>query len=108
MLSSKSSRFASASEVQIASSTLKSKVKNTDATTQNAINQFSAWCDEKKKDVDLSTISDSDWNQIIPQFIIEARKKNGEEYPANTLNTYLVGIQRYLHEVNPLFSGCDF
>ena len=43
----------------------------------------------------------------LARFIMEARRKDGQEYPPNTLYQIVVGIQRYMRE-NVAASWCIF
>jgi integrase len=96
-------RFASVSSEEISQSTVKGRVLNSDVAAQTGLNAFSAWVVEKGFKDDLSTSSFERFEELIPQFLLEARKKDGSEYPAHSLKSYLVNFQRWLRENNAAF-----
>ena len=108
-------RFASVSEADVDASIVPARVENTDAATRTAVNAFQSWMTEKLFLDDLSTISNERLNELVPRFILEARKANGDPYPATSLKNYVSGLQRHLRILNPSFghsgsllSGSEF
>ena len=76
-------RFSNATVEQIEASTIAECIANTDIASRTAKNLLQSWLDEKKMDDDLTAINIERLNEILPQFILEARKGNGDSYPAH-------------------------
>ena len=98
-------RFASASSEELEQSIVKERVANSDIAAKTAFNAVSAWMGEKEIKDDLQTVSISleRLEVLLPQFLLEARKKDGSEYPAHSLKLYLNNLQRWLRDNNSTF-----
>ena len=96
-------RFASASSEELEQSIVKERVANSDIAAKTAFNAVSAWMGEKEIKDDLQTVSLERLEVLLPQFLLEARKKDGSEYPAHSLKLYLNNLQRWLRDNNSTF-----
>jgi hypothetical protein len=96
-------RFASASSEELEQSTTKERIVNTDTASKTAFNAVAAWMTEKEFKDDLTTVSFERLESLLPQFLLEARKHDGSEYPAHSLKLYLNNFQRWLREYNLIF-----
>jgi len=79
-------------------------VPNTENSTVWALRTFTDWCDERNKcsaiqakcPLDLLENPDAEkLNYWLSHFIVEARRKDGELYPARTLYLLLAGLPCY-------------
>ena len=80
--------------------------KNTEVSTQWAINNFDQWrVDYNSRhpeypcpDGILLSDSSSDLSFWLQKYILRTRKKNGEQYPPKTLHLLLCGLNRFMKE----------
>jgi hypothetical protein len=71
--------------------------------TRTTANCVKSWILEKELSLSLDTSTCEDLALHLPKFFLEARKQNGECFPARTLSLYKDGVQRYLQEHNSSF-----
>ena len=83
--------------------------QNTSRSTKWALKTFDVWLNARNQDrgvesvpADLLTDPNIDQlNKYLSQFVVEARKSNGENYPPATLHQILCGIMRHMREITP-------
>ena len=108
--SASSSRFAALKSDQEVEEVKKgSTAKNTSKSTAWAINIWKEWSTHRQHSCPLY----SDWpvhpliatpgqlDYWLSKFVVEARNKNGESYPPNTLYVICCGLLRYVRELHP-------
>ncbi len=94
-----SARFGPAVSEQDIDKAIKARVPaKTRKTTMWVMSVFRAWCDvrgvvEDAKELELDVLAD-----LLPRFVMEARRQDKTPYPPNTLMMLVAGIQRYLRE----------
>ena len=76
--------------------------KNTSKSTNWGMNNFNEWRDERNMDLlDNKTHDNTILSYWLSRFIIGARQKSGEKYPAKTLYQLLCGINRTYGQLTP-------
>lgn len=70
--------------------------KNTKRQTNTAINIFREYLTEKNLPLEFEKLNEEELDQILANFYLEIRTKNGELYKKTTMNSYRQGIQRHL------------
>ncbi|XP_062585825.1 uncharacterized protein LOC134247485 [Saccostrea cucullata] len=73
--------------------------KNTKSNTKWAVKVFESWREQRAGDIiELHLMDTKSMNHWLERFIVEARKKNGSEYPPKTLYLILYGLLRHLRQ----------
>ena len=71
---------------------------NTKKATAWSMKIWKAWCDFREITDDIEALEAEDLNNHLCNFIMEANKQDGSNYPPNTLYQIIAGIQRHLKE----------
>jgi len=72
--------------------------EKTRRSTQWAMSVFRAWCEVRGVCAKVEALSVKELSELLPCFIMEARRQDGSPYPPNTLVVLIAGIQRHLRE----------
>ena len=91
-------RFTLLTETELEASINSRIPKNTKRSTNWGISVWEDWCKARGIDKRIESLSAEDINNHTAHFVQEARKRNGEEYPAASLTNIVSAIQRYLRE----------
>ena len=75
--------------------------EKTQKDTKYCVSVYEEWRKNREKHYNttigpLHTMTATNMTHYLSRFVLEARKKNGTEYPANTLYHIIVGIMRHL------------
>ena len=82
--------------------------QNTTNATKWAVKTFEQWRTSRNSHSDLDSVPSDLYNNENPailckylsMFVVEARKKNGDNYPPSTLHQILCGILRHMRQLN--------
>ena len=88
-------RFAE-SNILIQSLKDNAKNKNTQQSTNNWINLWSAWAEQKGHDKSIEGYEPVAQNKILEDFYATVRKKNGEDDEPDSLRVMVTAMDRYL------------
>ena len=103
-------RFANpVSDQQVQEAQLKAIPANTKKCTNWAVNVWKAWSTHRRSTNSLRCpshlliMANNKWelNYWMTRFVMEVRRKDGQEYPPNTLHQICCGILRYVREITP-------
>ena len=97
-------RFASISDEEVKEFTEKLENENTKKKTLSDIKVFKEYldaCDEKREIEDITPV---ELQEIIKNFVLAVRKKNGEEHGPSSLRAFIQSIDRHLRKNNYGFS----
>jgi len=87
------------------------KNANTTKNTKWAIKVFDEWRSERVKNgiiiPDLLSMDNKTMNSFLQRFVIEARKRNGDEYPPKSLYYLICGIMRHCKDNKLLVNFFD-
>ena len=72
--------------------------KKTHQTTQWAVSVFRSWSITREVKKPFEKLSDEELAELMPHFVMEARRQDKSPYPPNTLVQLVSGIQRHLRE----------
>ena len=83
--------------------------ENTEKATQWCLNTWDEWTKQRELNEDerlfgpisIGEMSEDQIRYWVPRFILEVRKKNGDEYPPNTLYQMVCGLQREVQKKRP-------
>ena len=89
-------RFAESNNVLIESLKDNAKNKNTQQSTNNWINVWSAWAEQKGMTKVFRGYGPVALNKILEDFYATVRKKNGEDHEPDSLSVMVTVIDRYL------------
>lgn len=102
-----SNRFQFISTQEINNSLLKATPPNTKRATNFAVHVYDEWLEERnrafpKKQLptldELPTVSIDAFQNTLSHFVYEIRRKDGKQYPSNTIYGIMCGIIRYFRE----------
>ena len=72
--------------------------KKTLQTTKWAYGIWNSWCKTRNISDELTQMTASRMDELLPQFIMEARRQDSEVYPPKTLFQIIASLQRHLRE----------
>lgn len=72
--------------------------KNTQRSTKQWMNVFNSWCTSRHLDVDITTLSPQNLDNMLCQFYAEVKKQNGDDYEPESLRQMQSCIDRFLKE----------
>ena len=72
--------------------------EKTRRTTMWVVSVFRSWCNARGVAENLHHLGVDKLADLLPRFIMEARRQDKSPYPPNTLVMLIAGIQRYLRE----------
>ena len=90
------------SEEEIARARLESIPKKTRQDTEYCIRLWNSWAENRKRKTGVTVLPLEDLDNVetlqhwLCRFVTEIRKKNGLEYPPNTLHHVVAGIMRHM------------
>ncbi len=70
----------------------------TQKTTQWAVSVFRLFCNAREISDSIENLPVEKLAELLPHFVMEARRQDGTPYPPNTLVMLVSGIQRHLRE----------
>ena len=91
--------------------------QNTQKSTSFAVNVWKEWSAHRRManpsdwPAHLLIMNQWDMNRWLSRFVVEIRRRDGKEYPPNTLHQICCGILRYVREVKPeldIFRDAEF
>ena len=89
-------RFAESDNILIQSLKDNGKNKNTQQRTNNWINVWSAWAEQKGHDKSIDGYKPVALNKILEDFYATVRKKNGEDSEPDSFRVMVTTMDRYL------------
>ena len=72
--------------------------KKTRQTTEWVLSVFHSWCDARGVAESIEKLPTEKLAELLPNFVMEARRQDKTPYPPNTLVMLVAGIQRHLRE----------
>jgi hypothetical protein len=92
-------RFGNALSKQELEQALRKRVpQNTQKATNWGLSVWRSWCKARQIAFDILTIPAETLNELMAQFVQEARRKDKSEYIPSSLLQLVAAIQRYLNE----------
>lgn len=84
---------------------------NTKRSTQTSVKLLRSYLNAKEWDVQFESLPESELDELLAKFYIEARNEDGDMYKKSTLMSYRHGIQRHLQKTRPnidIVNGVEF
>ena len=104
-------RFASVSLEELATLLEDKDSENTKKATKAAVALFSSYLQEKGQSTDFVSLPPTELCDILKQFYVEARKKDGTQYSKSSLTAVRFGLCRFIKVTRPdvdIINGAEF
>jgi hypothetical protein len=89
-----STRFYQSSEVDVQDAVEATEATKTQQNNNWVQNLWKSWATAREEPLDFTTLDDNTFAPLLSKFLIEIRKRDGSEYPSETLYQIFCAVNR--------------